>query len=420
MSHPIVPINHPLLLLDSTQAGSVRKSANATSATVQQRLAESSLSTRLRLFLIADPVIRPFEPSGTIADLDGPPEPEPTYLAIPTSIDTIPALGRGSALPFAAPATLFISLVFTFAFAASVYLPPNLILDETAESLPPELALALEQSLPLALGMVSLQFVHDLAHFAAARRHNLRLAPPLLLPSLDLGNIGSHMPLASFPANRTALADFALSGPLVGGSASALSFLVGLALTASASEQAIASFPSVPASAIHASLLSTILVDLVLPAPPAEVATVAASSGASLALHPLAIAGFVGLLSNAVAMLPCGRLDGGRAAIACFGRRPAGALGGLTAVIAVGAALLNNSPSAAAAGILMTWTTYVLFLARQGEVPCLDEITEVDDTRYNLLLAMISLALLVLWPGPDGVAGAEQLTMRLGGFDANF
>lgn len=52
-------------------AGSMRKSPNATSEIVQRRLAASPLAGRVRLFLLPDPVIRPYEPTGTIADLDG-------------------------------------------------------------------------------------------------------------------------------------------------------------------------------------------------------------------------------------------------------------------------------------------------------------------------------------------------------------
>lgn len=108
----------------------------------------------------------------------GPPEPEPCYLVIPTSIDTIPAMGRGGALPFAAPACLFISLVFTFAFAASVYLPADVVLDETADTLPPALVEALKQSLPLATGMVSLQLLHDAGRRMGCSGRRLNLIKP--------------------------------------------------------------------------------------------------------------------------------------------------------------------------------------------------------------------------------------------------
>lgn len=44
------------------------------------------------------------------------------------------------------------------------------------------------------------------------------------------------------------------------------------------------------------------------------------------------------------------------------------------------------------------------------QVPCVDEVTDVDDTRYNLLLALISLAVLFLWPAPDSLIGAGDLS----------
>ena len=71
-------------------------------------------------------------------------------------------------------------------------------------------------------------------------------------------------------------------------------------------------------------------VEAALGAPSAAASALGDSSSSAIALHPLALAGFTGVLSNALALLPIGRLDGGRAATAAFGRRPAAALGGLT------------------------------------------------------------------------------------------
>ena len=92
-------------------------------------------------------------------------------------------------------------------------------------------------------------------------------------------------------------------------------FLVGLYLTPSASDAALADFPLAQASTLHSSLFCSVLIELVLGAPSA------AEEAATVALHPMALAGFSGLVANALAMLPIGRLDGGRAATAAYGRR---------------------------------------------------------------------------------------------------
>jgi membrane-associated protease RseP (regulator of RpoE activity) len=59
---------------------------------------------------------------------------------------------------------------------------------------------------------------------------------------------------------------------------------------------------------------------------------------APIPIHPLAIVGLTGVVINALNMMPIGRLDGGRAASAVFGRRTAAVLGTLTLLLQVSCA----------------------------------------------------------------------------------
>jgi len=198
---------------------------------------------------------------------------------------------------------------------------------------------------------------HEAGHFFGARRHQLSLRPPLLLPSSSLGCLGGHSRLASYPTNRTALYDYAILGPLAGGAASLACFGVGLSLPAIS--PSLAALPQLPLSTLHLSLGASLLTELVLGAPSA--ADAASSIAPCIPLHPLAIAGLAGILSNALACLPVGRLDGGRAAIAAYGRRSAAALGGASLLLLGLAALISDEPSLA----LPAWAALCFPLFRQ-------------------------------------------------------
>jgi len=120
---------------------------------------------------------------------------------------------------------------------------------------------ALPSALPVAAALWLPAVAHDLAHLAAARAYNVTLGMPLPLPSADLGYFGTHAPLASFPPNRTALADVALAGPLTGIALSALFLFVGLGLTAAAPAATLDTFPRLSLGIVHSSLLPSLLVE---------------------------------------------------------------------------------------------------------------------------------------------------------------
>uniref|UniRef100_A0A7S3EZP4 Uncharacterized protein n=1 Tax=Haptolina ericina TaxID=156174 RepID=A0A7S3EZP4_9EUKA len=179
---------------------------------------------------------------------------------------------------------------------------------------------------------------------------------------------------------------------MVGGACSVAAVVGGLALTSMAPDEAVASMPALSYETLHQSFLFSLLNELAL-GPPSGLA-----SATEVHLHPLAIVGFTGLISNAVALLPCGRLDGGRLAVAAYGRRPAAALSGLCLVVLGLATLVSDEPQ-----FLSFWALVVMLLFRQPEVPCINEVSPLDDARSRLLLPLLACSLLVLLPAPHFV-----------------
>ena len=304
--------------------GAMRRDAAIVSERVQRQLrTHADLAEQEQLFLVSDPTSAGSERlSDSEWDDDEEELFDPVFLALPASMQPpaaaalLPArageqsrsatwrLWSARLSPLACGLlTTGSSLAFGYACYAG-----------TGE---PDLA---TQAAPLAGGLLALQAVHEAAHASAARCHGLQVSPPTLAPCLPTGCFGGHTPLASYPANRTTLFDFASAGPLVGGACSVAAAVGGLALTSMAPDEAVASMPALSYETLHQSFLFSLLNELAL-GPPSGLA-----SATEVHLHPLAIVGFTGLISNAVSLLPCGRLDGGRLAVAAYGRQPAAAL----------------------------------------------------------------------------------------------
>jgi membrane-associated protease RseP (regulator of RpoE activity) len=114
-------------------------------------------------------------------------------------------------------------------------------------------------------------------------------------------------------------------------------------------------------------------------------------------LHPLFVAGWLGLVITALNIIPAGQLDGGRIVQAIYGRKTAGRI---TIVALVVLAILSFANPVA-----LYWTILVAFLQRQPERPSLEELTEPNDTRAALALLMLFLMLATLLPLTPSLAG---------------
>src|SRR5207302_1888931 len=127
-----------------------------------------------------------------------------------------------------------------------------------------------------------------LRHDLVPQRYSVRASLPFFLPSIPpLGTLGAFISMRDPIANRRALLDIGVSGPLVGFAIAIPVTLAGLALsTASASVAATG-----VGEAIRPSILFSLL-SLFFPLP------------SSFALHPLAFAGWVGLFVTAINLLP--------------------------------------------------------------------------------------------------------------------
>ena len=150
---------------------------------------------------------------------------------------------------------------------------------------------------------------HEFGHYLQARRYGVPASLPYFLPVPlpPLGTFGAFIVMRGHQADRKQLFDIGISGPLAGLVPTVVFCVVGL----------MQSGPSPVVAAKGAFELGDPLLFrwlihwIVGPSEP----------GMNLELHPLAYAGWVGLLLTAINLIPISQLDGGHVLYALLGRR---------------------------------------------------------------------------------------------------
>ncbi len=235
-----------------------------------------------------------------------------------------------------------------------------------------------KEALPICLGICIVLASHEIAHHVMAKRYNLRLSWPFLLPNWNIGTFGIITRFESLIPNRTALFDVAFAGPAVGGIVSLFFLFIGL----------IFSHPDsgfqVPTTFLQGSILVGSLAKLILGN---------ALQEQLISLHPLTIIGWLGLVITALNLLPAGQLDGGRIIQAIYGRKIAKRTTVISLVILAVVGLFNPTNP-----IPFYWAIIVLFLQRELERPSLNELTEPDDKRAFWALFALFFMLATIIP----------------------
>lgn len=242
-----------------------------------------------------------------------------------------------------------------------------------------------QEAVPLSLGLWSVLAAHEIGHHLIARRYQIKLSIPFFIPNWQLGSFGAITRFESLVPNRNALFDIAFAGPALGGAVSLLLLIVGLTWSDSAS------MFQIPTRFFQGSILVGTLARVVL--------------GEQLQnnlinVHPLTILGWLGLVINALNLLPAGQLDGGRIVQAIYGRKTAKRTTIATLIVLGIVAIVNPANP-----VPLYWAVVILFLQRDLERPSLNELTEPDDTRASWGLLVLFLMLATLIPLSPSLAG---------------
>ncbi|CAM9238648.1 unnamed protein product [Ectocarpus sp. 6 AP-2014] len=347
------------------------------------------LSDRVQLFLMGDPT--PLTPEQAVQMGDKPVDPVLMLIskeAKPGQTSKVISIS-GTAITFMGTAfTAFAYGIGNFALRPEFY-------EKINEG---DVAVA-GMALPIMMGVLTLQFIHEIGHRVVAGNKDIEMGPPIFIPtprppppahaSLQTGLFGAITPLLSFPKNRKDYFDVASAGPLLGTFVSLAVFIVGIMMTGSATPEALEMFPLVPAGLFHSSLLVGIMTSIGLP----NVMGLAVAS--TVPIHPLAIVGVTGIIVNALNLMPIGSLDGGRIAMSAFGRKAGGVLGTVTLLLQAISSVFNNY------SLQLFWGLLVILFQRGQDLPAKDELTEVGEGRIVTTGLLLFFSLITLIPFPE-------------------
>eukprot|EP00798_Chlamydomonas_sp_ICE-L_P007411 gene7411-539_t len=234
---------------------------------------------------------------------------------------------------------------------------------------------------PIITSLVGANVTHEVGHRAAAFVKKVELGPSFFLPSFQIGSFGAITPFKSLLKNRAAMWDVAAAGPLAGALASAALLGVGLA-SSDVTQVSPELLIPVPVQLLQGSLLLGTVTKTILGEQ--------ALQGAQVLLSPLAIAGWYGLICNALNMLPVGCLDGGRMMQGAFGKRTLG-MTAFVSYLALGLGLLGGP-------LALPFGLYVVLCQRTPERYIKDNVAPAGEGRQAATVAALLVALLILLP----------------------
>ncbi len=166
----------------------------------------------------------------------------------------------------------------------------------------------LYQGIPFSFTLLLILGAHEMGHYLVSRRHRLDVTLPFFSPAppfpFIVGTFGAFIKIRSPILDKRALLDVGCSGPLTGVAVSIPVILIGLKLS---------TVKALPGGEHGLILWEPLLFKFL-----SWLAYGSLAEEQEIFLHPMAFAGWIGLLVTALNLMPVGQLDGGHVAYALF------------------------------------------------------------------------------------------------------
>ena len=153
------------------------------------------------------------------------------------------------------------------------------------------------RGLPFSLTLMFILLAHEMGHYLYARHYRVYATLPFFIPFTSfIGTLGAFIRIKSPIPTRAALFDIGIAGPIAGFIPACAAVVAGLSLS-----HPLASSGTSPDNNLGFPLIFHLGARIVHPAAPLT----------GLSLHPIAVAGWVGMFATSLNLLPAGQLDGG-------------------------------------------------------------------------------------------------------------
>ena len=231
----------------------------------------------------------------------------------------------------------------------------------------------LRLGLPFAITLLLILGCHEFGHYYFARKHNVDATLPYFIPAPTIiGTFGAFIKIKSPIYRRDALLQIGAAGPIAGFLVAVPALIIGLLKSevVEMNNEFVGFF-------LGDSLLMKLLTVIIHPGLTAQ---------QDILLHPIAFAGWIGLLVTMLNLLPIGQLDGGHIAYAVFGEKHNKyAWYILIALIPLSVFSMN----------WLVWGILILILMRTAKHPPIIDI-RTPLTQNNKLIGLATLIIFIL------------------------
>ncbi len=259
---------------------------------------------------------------------------------------------------------LALATVFTTMFAGATMFGVDLANDPSQFT----------QGLPFTIAIMTVLGSHEMGHYIAARMHGMHTSLPYFIPfPTIIGTMGAIIKHRGPIPSRKALFDVGVAGPLIGLVASIFVTIIGLNLPAVAPTQYMMMME------LQNPPLFELLVNLV--------------GSVGEFIHPVAFAGWVGMLVTLLNLLPSGQLDGGHILRAMMGENAkyvSSIMPYVLLIIGVYVSFIMKQSGF----IWIFWALFLSLFAAAGHPTPLDDDMELDNNRMAIGVITFVLGLL--------------------------
>lgn len=225
------------------------------------------------------------------------------------------------------------------------------------------------------IAIMAILGTHEMGHKLTADKKGIEATPPYFIPGppafpgfLGIGTFGAVIMQKSLPPNKDTLFDVGASGPIVGFILAAIVSVVGLLFSPICP-------PPIPNGGLPSPLIFELFAIFVVKLPPDYY----------ILLHPVAFAGWVGMVVTMLNLLPAAMLDGGHVSRSLVGEKTRNILTLLSILLLI---LVGFWPMA----------FFILFISMYKHPGPLDDVSSLSTSRKLLTIVLIAIFVLCSFP----------------------
>ena len=232
------------------------------------------------------------------------------------------------------------------------------------------------KGIPFSITLMLILGTHEFGHYYYAQKHKVDATLPYFLPAPPflflIGTFGAFIKIKSPIYRKDALLQIGAAGPIAGFIIAVPALLVGLKLSTVVEKVDINN-----AIMLGDSLLMNLLTWVAYPN---------LLDTQDIMLHPMAFAGWIGLLVTMFNLLPIGQLDGGHVAYAMLGKKQ-NIIGKISFLALIPLSFISLN--------WLFWGVLLFFLMRSAKHPPINDIN-IPLSKFNKRIGYICLVIFIL------------------------